>query len=66
MYACIECGRKFKSEKAAEKAADDGCPNCGGVDIDLEVTSDLSKGYQEQPLPKYDHIGRPIEEENEL
>lgn len=67
MYVCLECGKKFKTEKAAEKAVDDGCPKCGGTDIDLEVTSDVSRGYQDQPLPKYDRIGRPIiEDENEL
>lgn len=37
-FYCQECGRKFRSvkaaEKAAEKAANDGCPKCGGVDID--------------------------------
>ena len=36
-FACMECGHKFKTVKAAEKAAfgDDGCPKCGGSDIDL-------------------------------
>lgn len=58
MYVCLECGKKFKSEKAAERATDDGCPKCGGTDIDLDV--DLSGGFQDDPLPKYDHIGRPI------
>jgi hypothetical protein len=38
MYACLECGRKFKTTKAAERAADKGCPGCRGADIDLEVT----------------------------
>jgi hypothetical protein len=36
-FACQECGRKFRSVKAAEKAAFNGCPKCGGVDIDLDV-----------------------------
>ena len=36
MYACLECGRKFKTTKAAERAADQGCPKCGGCDIDLD------------------------------
>lgn len=58
MYVCLECGKKFKSEKAAERATDDGCPKCGGTDIDLDV--DLSSGFQDDPLPKYDRIGRPI------
>jgi len=36
-FACQECGHKFRTVKAAEKAAfgDDGCPKCGGSDIDL-------------------------------
>ncbi|HXG08380.1 MAG TPA: hypothetical protein VNK04_01180 [Gemmataceae bacterium] len=35
MFACMECGKRFKSAKAARRAANDGCPKCGGVDIDL-------------------------------
>lgn len=33
----MECGHKFKTVKAAEKAAfgDKGCPKCGGADIDM-------------------------------
>ena len=37
MWKCLECGRKFKTAKAATKAANDGCPECDGVDIDLDV-----------------------------
>ena len=40
MFACQECGRKFRTAKAAERALNDGCPGCGGSDIDLDV-SDL-------------------------
>jgi predicted nucleic acid-binding Zn-ribbon protein len=36
-FACMECGRKFKTVKAAERASNDGCPGCGGVDIDIDV-----------------------------
>jgi hypothetical protein len=36
MFVCLECGRKFKTAQAAEKAANDGCPKCGGVDIDID------------------------------
>lgn len=35
IFACLECGRRFKTTAAAERAAYNGCPNCGGVDIDL-------------------------------
>ena len=36
-FQCMECGHKFKTVKAAEKASysDSGCPKCGGSDIDL-------------------------------
>ena len=34
-FGCMECGRKFKTVSAAEKASSAGCPKCGGVDIDL-------------------------------
>lgn len=37
-FACMECGKKFKTLKAAERAADRGCPKCGGVDIDEAST----------------------------
>jgi hypothetical protein len=37
LYACQECGRKFRTARAAGKASRDGCPGCGGVDIDLDV-----------------------------
>lgn len=35
LWECLECGRGFKTTKAAERAAAKGCPGCGGVDIDL-------------------------------
>lgn len=36
LFECQECGRKFYSVAAAEKAmfGDTGCPGCGGSDID--------------------------------
>lgn len=44
-WACLECGRTFKSAKAAEKAmfSDDGCPGCGGSDIDNVSEAELKK-----------------------
>jgi hypothetical protein len=36
MFKCQECGRKFKTARAAEKASFDGCPECGGCDIDTD------------------------------
>ena len=35
LWECLECGRGFATTKAAEKATRNGCPGCGGVDIDL-------------------------------
>lgn len=37
MWKCLECGKKFKSTKAAKKASFEGCPKCGGCDVDLDV-----------------------------
>ncbi len=35
-FQCLECGYRFPSTAAAERAGcgDDGCPGCGGTDID--------------------------------
>ena len=35
MFECRECGKKFKTTKAAEKAMWNGCPKCNGSDIDI-------------------------------
>ena len=37
MFACQECGKLFRTTKAAERAAygDEGCPKCGSSDVDL-------------------------------
>lgn len=34
-WACLECGRGFRTVAAARRAMHDGCPGCGGSDIDL-------------------------------
>src|SRR5262249_32288914 len=34
MFKCLECGKRFRSVRAAERAANQGCPGCGGVDVD--------------------------------
>jgi DNA-directed RNA polymerase subunit RPC12/RpoP len=34
-FSCMECGRKFKTLAGAEKAQSQGCPKCGGCDVDL-------------------------------
>ena len=35
-FACMECGHKYRTIKAAERAAfgDRGCPKCGSRDVD--------------------------------
>jgi predicted nucleic acid-binding Zn-ribbon protein len=43
MFQCQECGKKFKSEGAAWRASMNGCPNCGGTDIDLAVEEDEAR-----------------------
>lgn len=44
-FQCMECGKKFKSVKAAENAQQNGCPKCGGTDIDLaEATKKVPCG----------------------
>lgn len=37
MFACQECGKKFRTVTAAQRASNNGCPKCGGVDIDVDV-----------------------------
>jgi predicted nucleic acid-binding Zn-ribbon protein len=43
MFACQECGRKFRTTAAAESAANNGCPGCGGCDIDLAPVESAAK-----------------------
>ncbi len=33
----MECGKKFKTVAAAHRAVSNGCPKCGGTDIDIEM-----------------------------
>ena len=34
LFVCLECGKEFYTVSSAEKASFNGCPRCGGVDID--------------------------------
>jgi len=45
-WRCRECGHKFASAAAAEKAVsgDRGCPKCGGVDVDESLPIKNSGG----------------------
>ena len=35
IFVCLECGEEFFSGEEAEEASLNGCPGCGGVDIDI-------------------------------
>jgi len=39
LFCCQECSKKFYTVKAAEAAVygANGCPKCGGADIDIYV-----------------------------
>ena len=50
MFACLECGRKFRTAGAAEKASMNGCPKCGGVDIDIDVPSQRPEAVAHNPV----------------
>ena len=44
LFQCQECGRKFYTTASAEKASygDNGCPGCGGSDIDIYVAAEYT------------------------
>lgn len=48
-FYCQECGHKFRSVKAAERASfgPEGCPECGGSDIDLGAPAENDKARAE-------------------
>jgi predicted nucleic acid-binding Zn-ribbon protein len=48
MFTCLECGKRFRSVQAAERAALDGCPRCGGVDIDVAPLTESERQVVEQ------------------
>jgi hypothetical protein len=58
MFKCLECGRKFKTARAAERAASNGCPGCGGVDIDLAGHMDDTP-RRPGAVPDYDESTNP-------
>jgi hypothetical protein len=43
----MECGRKFRTIKTAERAVSNGCPNCGSVDVDIDVDAPRIKAATE-------------------
>lgn len=56
MFECLECGRKFATTAAAEKAANNGCPKCGGVDIDLARKPAPKKGPGARALEEFKRL----------
>lgn len=42
-FVCMECGHEFQTVSDAERAAfgDEGCPDCGGSDIDVAPVNPL-------------------------
>lgn len=55
-FACQECGHKFKTIAAAEKAAfgPNGCPKCGGADIDEAVSVRVNERRIADRIDGYD------------
>lgn len=47
-FGCMECGRRFRTVKSAERAQSEGCPGCGGSDIDLVSQSHYEPLKQKQ------------------
>lgn len=47
-FQCLECGKKFRTVKAARRSADVGCPGCGGVDIDTTTAEEQKQLDAEQ------------------
>ena len=46
MFSCQECGKGFKTARAAARAVNVGCPKCGGVDIDLAPVRKCPCGWR--------------------
>ena len=60
---CLECGKKFRTVRAAERASYHGCPKCGGVDIDIDVTEGRHEALPRNtsPQPRIDQAARPLD-----
>ena len=50
MFKCQECGKKFRTVAAAERAVNNGCPKCNGGDIDIDP--DATRVYSAKAKPK--------------
>jgi predicted nucleic acid-binding Zn-ribbon protein len=36
MFKCMECGQKLTTPQAESALSGNGCPRCGGSDVDVE------------------------------
>ena len=56
---CLECGKKFYHADAAQRASFNGCPKCGGVDIDIYVSAEYNAALDRASRKLYgtDHLG---------
>lgn len=47
MYRCLECDRLFRTLTSAQRAADYGCPDCDGTDIDVADYEEREEAREE-------------------
>lgn len=65
MFKCLECGRRFRTVKAAERAASEGCPDCGGVDIDIDTDSHQKRALRDDIDARLRRLFRPSQPKQE-
>jgi predicted nucleic acid-binding Zn-ribbon protein len=65
MFVCLECGKKFRTARAAERASYNGCPKCGGEDIAIDVTERRFETLlrNTNPQPRVDKPARTADSE---
>lgn len=59
-FGCMECGKSFKTVQAAERASTNGCPKCGGVDIDYLLVDDPEAKTFSENLAKKTILNPPV------
>lgn len=65
MFRCLECGKKFRTTAAAQRAVHNGCSGCGGADIDLDMDPTPVRKAK-APVRKQPHDGYYGEEPDPL
>jgi Zn-finger nucleic acid-binding protein len=65
MFACLECGKKFRTASAAYRASINDCPKCGGVDIDIDLEEGRHETVSRNPRsqPRIDRPARVADSE---